>query len=190
MLINQIIKRVAGVNKIVVNDTFNRSNSTTTLGIDETGKAWDVLQGTWGIDGNAAYTTSTTGFSRAVINSEVSNCKITCTLKTINPISAATRIIFRSQDINNEWYLTTTTGGYEVGKRIAGSAGVQSSWGGTSTNGDIFKIFLEGSSIKIYLNESLIFNLTDSYLQDKTRHGICTFNSTVPRFDDFKVEVI
>lgn len=44
----------------VLTDTFNRANSTTSLGSTDTGQAWSVANGVWGISSNRAYLVSET----------------------------------------------------------------------------------------------------------------------------------
>jgi hypothetical protein len=187
MLLGEMIKRMA--NKVIVFDSFNRANNANSLGNADTGQAWQPLQGTWGIDNNAAYTTNTSGFARAVIDSGLSNCIVSCTLSTLSA-DGTTRFIFRQLGINNELYIGVVATGYEIDKRVTGSPTLLGSYSITPKSGDRLQVTLNGSNIKVYLNDILIFNVTETFNQNQTKHGLCVYNSSAARYDNFKVEAI
>lgn len=175
--------------KIIVLDGFNRANNNTSLGVSETGQAWQVLQGAWGIASNTAMSLTTTGFARVVIESGSSNCIISCTLSA--NYDGATRLIFRCTDANNEYVFNSSAGTYVLGKRVNGTYSIRGTYLYTPVNGDIIKVVLTDSNIKVYLNNNiLMFNVTDTFNQNATKHGLCSYNSNLPRWDDYRVEAL
>jgi len=164
---------------IVVKDSFNRANSTTSLGVAETGQTW-VTDGVWGIENNQAKYIRDN--SIAILNTGISDCIIS--VKNINKLEGS-GLVFRTT--GTDW-----DDGFDLQYRgsfislfrmdswaIIGEFPIQSY--------TTMKVELQGSSIKVYLDNVLKINITNTHNQTATRHGILT-GTVGSTFDDFLIE--
>lgn len=83
----------------VLSDGFDRANSTSTMGTAPTGQTWVPATGTWGIQSNRAYNTSSSSVT-TLIEAGVNNIDVSC---VINIASAGSLpgLVFRALDANN-----------------------------------------------------------------------------------------
>jgi hypothetical protein len=170
-----------------VYDSFNRTDNPTSIGTTETGHTW-TLNGTWGIISGQAYSTSTSGTIRATVNANISDAEAGVIFAVVTNDQ---RFIFRQLDTSNEWYVSANTvgGTYLVYKRVAGSLTVVSTINSVPNNGDAIKTILKGSNIKVYINDILGADITDSFNSTATIYGMRINDfSGVSRFDDFRVD--
>lgn len=176
------------VKRAIVSDGFNRPDSTNALGNTDTGNAWEIVSGDWGISGNAAYTSvASASTSLAVVESGVSDGELSVTISA-GITNARNRLIFRYTNVDNFLYVVTTTTGYALSKRQAGSISTIGNYDITLVNGDVLKVVMRGSSIKLYINGLLGIDATNTFNTTATMHGLGIYNSTLARFDNFKVE--
>ncbi|NRG30707.1 hypothetical protein [Niallia circulans] len=179
-------KGYAEVDKIIVYDSFDRANSNK-LGISDTGQTWQELSGSWGIIDNQAYLPSGGSNSRAAIESNVSDGQISVEQTTTAPGS---RILFRLTDITNHFSFQSESNHFRLyrfdssGTNLLGSNNTV-----IPKNNDVLKVILKDNSIKCYVNNELIFSVTDNFNKAATRHGLMA-NGTTARFDNFKVEAV
>jgi len=182
-LFNQNFKK----SNMLVYDSFNRTDNTTTLGKADSGQTWETWSGTWGIASNQAYISSGTSNSKVAIESGSSDCVIT--LKN-SLQSAGNRILFRGVETNNHYQFQTESSQFRIYKN---EGGVSTMLGSNSTiipsSGDILKVVLSGSSIKCFVNDNLVFDISNTFNQTSTKHGMM-LNNSVGRLDDFKVEAL
>ncbi|MBI2039871.1 S8 family serine peptidase [Candidatus Microgenomates bacterium] len=183
-------------------DTFTRANNPESLGTTEVGgKTWTTLSGRWGIDNNQAYTSDSCqdiipGYS--VVDWGKSDGILQVKLTT-NP--QGTRIPFRLSDTDNLYYVLTEprfpgdVPAYGLWKKVkpqgqpfALETFLTRSSGITPADGDIIKLQLNGSSIKVYANGNLIIDVSDNALSG-TKYGLGYFacGSPVSHFDDFLI---
>jgi len=184
------IGSVQRINKIIVSDGFNRSNSNTTMSDADTGQAWLYYNGTWGISNNQAYMATYTGGtaqSSAVVDSGVSNCTITVGIPVI---SGEARVVFRLTDATNLFQLKAYSNNYTLRRFVAGSSTNIASYSTTPANGDRIVIALNGSQITVYINGTKAFTVSDSFNQSATCHGIGGYGTASERYDNFTVEVL
>jgi hypothetical protein len=174
---------------VTINDTFNRADSTTTLGTTSDGTAtWSALRGTWGINTNQAYSSVPVPSSEnvAVLDLGSADGTIQVTLAAIN----ASGIAFRVQDANN-FLICRPAGGpgqlYTVYKYIAGSyTVVASGLGVAAANGDVLKVVMSGTTVTAYQNGTQIYTGTITNFSTQTQHGLnMGTNSTATRWDNF-----
>ena len=173
---------------IGVYDSFNRADANT-LGVADTGQSWLVDGGTFGIVSNMARPLSlTNSFARAVIDSGLSNCIVSVKINMTE--IADSRVLFRYIDSANHFFLHAVGSSYILYRRVSGATTNIGSINLTNNTKDDIKIALNGNNIKVYINNTLIFNITDSTYLTATKHGIAVYNTLTARFDDFKVEVL
>jgi hypothetical protein len=174
---------------VIFKDTFTDSNGTLltahTPDIPVGTNKWLSVSGVFSITGNQAYLSTHVGDNMTVYDTGVSDGDVQVTIAVTGSV---TRVFVRSSSNGqNCFMIQPTTGGYEMYKRTAGSWGLVGTTSGiTSTNGDVIKFTLSGSSIKLLVNGVEKLNPTDTFNQTATYHGIGSdnFNS---RWDDFTV---
>lgn len=166
----------------LVSDTFNRADSTTSLGTADTGQVWTVptTGAVWGISANRAYLTNTTAQSLAVVETGVADCTVSVTM----PVVGDAGLCFRVIDDNNNFVLTAS----QLYKRVAGSFTAVVTFS-TIVAGDRVSVVLSGATIVVKVNGADVASTTDTYNQTATRHGLRSHGATAPRFDDFTVAV-
>jgi hypothetical protein len=80
-------------------DTFNRTDTTNTLGVAESGQAWTILRSQWRINSNNASTTGTkTDYPLASIDAGFLDFELEA-----NELTPGTGVAFRVTDANNWW---------------------------------------------------------------------------------------
>lgn len=168
-------------------DDFNRADSSSSLGTpSDGGGAWTALVGTWGIASNTGYLATDAGDSQdvAVLDSGTSDVDVQVTLATL---TSTPGLILRAADSNNYLLLQTTTSGFTMYRRASGSFTGIGSWSGTTASGDVIKFQGNGTTVKAFHAGVERISVTESSGQTNTKHGIYSFVSTGPRFDDFSI---
>lgn len=175
--------------KVKVRDSFNRANSTTSLGVSDTGQVWTAIVGTWGINNNKAYDTSVTAQDEfAVVDSGLSDCIVKT--KVTYDSTGKVGLSFRESDANNVFICFLATGNLFLGRKVAGTWTQLASIVVGVVNGtyDVM-IVLKGSRIQAYLDGAKKIDVTDTNFNAQTKHGIFkNSTSTNERFDEFFVE--
>ncbi len=171
-----------------ITDSFNRADSTTTLGNADTGQAWTNAVGVLGISSNQAYRVS------AVSNEAVALLD-TGTAEQIvkgTPISGITNrivgLIGRATDSNN-FYICLTDGSSvgQLYKKVSGSFTQLGSNFALITG--VMELRCQGSTISVYDDGVLVASETDTSLTTGTQAGFrISGSSATPRLDDFSVE--
>ncbi|MBI2020056.1 prepilin-type N-terminal cleavage/methylation domain-containing protein [Candidatus Daviesbacteria bacterium] len=170
----------------LVSDSFNRTNSNS-LGNTDTGQPWIIARGEWGISGNSAYPVNgcpAPGF--AVVDAGISDATIKITL-SVNLQDAG--IPFRFVDSNNTYSIDRMGGSpayYRISKKVGGAVTQLAATSIAPADGDNLKIVLDGTNIKLYVNETLAASAVDNSLNG-TKFGIGTWCNGSIRFDDFSV---
>ena len=116
--------------KLRVSDSFNRGNSTTTMGTADTGQAWGYFVGTWGISSNRAYCVSDANARGARISTGLLNAKVQCGMYgEINSLvtNRVPNLIFHYGDSNNFLYARVFNGNAELYKYDGGAASLLAS---------------------------------------------------------------
>jgi len=172
--------------KAVVSDTFDRADSTTTLGSADTGQAWTANVGTWGIASNLGYVAAGAGQNVASLESSNADCDVTVTESTA---ASATGLVFRLSNGTNHLLTNSQSNGQHLYKNVNGYTDLAT--GGTVelANGDTLKAVLSGSSVIIQLNGTQIISVTETTFQTNTKHGLRSNGATAVRFNNFKVEI-
>jgi hypothetical protein len=167
-------------------DSFNRADSSTTLGNLDTGQAWAVLSGTWGISSNTAYQSAGGTQNVAVVDVGSANFDATIVISTVG---ADGGFVCRATDDNNYLLVTLGTGGGWVYKRVAGSFSYAGS--GTATtpaiaNGDVVRIIGVGDAIRVIVNDAVVAGVIESFNNTATKVGLRDYASS-QRVDSFTV---
>ena len=169
-----------------VSDTFNRANSTTGIGTADSGQTWEALTGVNGISSNEAYGVSfDSNFARSIIDSGLSDFTLTCDI-TKGSSSWAPRLIFRVTDNNNMIGVSLPNGQITLYKRVGGAyisiASVESSMP-TAT----YKIVCNGTSVKVYVDDVIVFDEVITDFTSVTKHGISVYLDDTVRYNNFVV---
>lgn len=175
-----------GASGPLVSDSFDRADSTTTMGDADTGQTWTPqTSDTWGIDSNEAYCVSGATASQAVttVDAGVSDCVVEVTMV----VSDDSGLCWRCVDNDNYWISNISS----VYKRVGGSLTSLGSFStGLNNDGDVLRVHVEGTAHTFYVNDVEALSTTDSTHQSATKHGLRIHTETVPRWDDFTVEAL
>lgn len=173
---------------IVVTDSFGRANNASSLGITDTGHPWEVLAGTWGISGGAAYLPLVTTHNLAVVETSNSDGVVSVTLAAID---YRQRLIVRATDASNYLFAQANEAGtVELFRCQAGSfTSLATAAAHTWAAGDVLAVVLQGSSIKVRVNGVQLLAATSTFNQSATKHGIggTAAAQTNARWDNFNV---
>lgn len=170
-------------------DTFNRGNSTTTLG-----DPWIAVQGTWGVNGSAAYLAAGIGnpFATdvAMINTSTANGRVQATIGLAGTPSDNHGILFRGSNIFNflSLVMSTTFGGWVLRSTVGGVTSTVANIVGPWTVGTVIAIEYSGTSISVYFNGALTTSgvKTTALNQTGTYAGLVAPDaSTLMRWDSF-----
>lgn len=187
---------------ILIQDSFNRANSTAGLGVADTGQSWLYIGDagtTYGILDGQVYRTGTTDPRSSHVYQKVNskNYKVTLTISLIG--SASSRLWFRKESatgyagyliVNSaaQWRLAKydSSGSYTVIGQVCSEMDGDKLTVETREDGFIkIEIYRADSS----LGGSLEFTDTFSVLETENYIAVGT-NSTNPRWDNFIVEAI
>lgn len=165
---------------VIVKDSFNRANSNN-IGVTETGQPWTTDAG-WQISSNQLRFSSG-DYSMALVNAGVSDCIIS--VKNINKFNES-GLSFRTTNL--EW-----DNGFSLQQE--GNNIVLFRMGTWNVLADVpagqaytaIKVELQGAFIKVYLDATLIINISNTHNQTATFHGI-TSGTVGSIFDDFLIE--
>lgn len=176
---NHIIQAKNTLYPWVLCDTFTRADSTTELGVADSGQTWTALTGVLGISNNQAYQ-PTGANSRSVIDLGVANYFFSLRVPTLG---TAGFLNFRVSDNINLWRFGYSGNGMMVQKIVAGSVTTITGLFGKPAANDTLGVECIGDTIKIFVNGKLITTINDSFNNTATKVGINIDNATT-RFDN------
>lgn len=174
---------------ITITDSFDRTDSSTTLGNTDTGEAWQTWGGTWGIETNRARLVGTSpsppaGTINRIAYLETGSPDGTLQV-TIALQATGLRIPFRAADDANLLWVFPNTTGYELWKTEAGSATELIETTVVPAAGDVVTVAFKGSLIVVKVNGTSILTWASEFNKTATRHGLLSINVNSGRFDDF-----
>lgn len=183
------VTAVANITASYSTDTFNRANSTTTLGSTDGGtvSAWTAQVNTWGINTNTAYI-PTTGNAIATIPGSADFEEVSVTVSTW-PAATEAWINFRYTDTNNRWrWGGTLADDARLEKVVAGVVtSIDADPSGNDfvlAQGDKLTARAHGSVIEVFINDVLALCVSDTFNESSTLVGMQTDTNSV-RLDNF-----
>lgn len=172
---------------VIVKDSFNRPNNTTTLGVAETGQPWVVDGiGTWGISNNTAYAIRSTWNYAVYLNAGVSD-NLSFEIKYATAAEQA-QLVWRYRDTNNNFTFQDGV----LYKILNGDEFIL----GTTVipiHGDVIKIELIGNKHTLYINGIKRIEAFSEDLMNETKFGFGTNYTAAARqirFDDFLIQTL
>lgn len=170
---------------LLVSDTFTRADSTTTMGVTDTGQAWNVSGGTWGISGNQAY--SATNGGQALVDAGQPVGKASVTLGGTMP-SPGQSIGFRfrwvSSDVHYEVYVNGS-GEAVIDQYNFGAANVATSTGAGFVTGDTLTVLDDGATLTVQRNGVTKLTYATTVAASASQLGLAVFGYGTGRFDNF-----
>lgn len=169
-------------------DTFDRSNNASSLGTpSDGGSAW-VTSDTWGIVGNAAYNAGANSQSTAVLESSLSDVTIQVTMATVSGVGAGA-ISARWTDASNYLlvHIAPSSNVVALFKNVAGSFTLLGSISVVVSDGDVFSLICNGSTLTVKQNGITRITATDSFNLTATKHGLRSDSNSAGRFNDFSI---
>lgn len=174
---------------VTITDSFNRADSTLTLGNADTGQAWVAVDGTWGIDANQAYLVADGPGTRNVAVIDCGAADGSVQVKGSVLTVAGLNVDVRVTDAANYVFLTYTGGTtVTLNKFVAGATtAIASNSAVTVATGDVFRVEMSGANYTVKQNGVTIITGTDATFQTVTKHGIGQGVAPTAniRFDDF-----
>jgi hypothetical protein len=176
---------------IIVQDSFNRVDSTSSLGNAETGQAWSIVgEATAGITNNQAYFSSLSGTANyrfAVVDTGVQEYEVELKITDLVNIS---NVCFRVLSLTDFFMVRYNSSGakYELYKRVANVFTLLGSYSGAAVN-DVIKVSnYSNGQIDVYINGVLRITATDTDLITNTNCGFGNYSDFGSgKFDDFMV---
>lgn len=171
----------------IVYDSFNRADSATSLGVSDSGHAWSVLSGVWGISTSRAYAPTFAGPQTiAVIDTGKADAVIDVRFGTV---SGSMGLAFRMTDATNG-FVTNATGLF---KFESGSLDASTNFAATFIEGDTMRVVCSGTTITVYRQAGstgpfvqMAQRTGQTFNQAATKHGLRSSVSG-SRLDDFRV---
>jgi hypothetical protein len=180
----------------IASDTFTRADNPTVLGSTEVGGlAWVQPAGNYGIIGNQLYQSSALTNKIAVVNAGVADCTITVTIPVWDSTLASkgAGIAFRSTagaTLDYLEFIPDNGTGFQLAKAVAGAYTNLATGAFTPVNGDVMKVILLGTSIRVLQNGVQVVAVTDATGLTNTYHGVCMgIGSSLGRWDNFSITV-
>jgi hypothetical protein len=185
---------------IIIQDSFNRADSTTSLGVADSGQTWQVGgTATFGVIGNQGYAATSTQDNTGAyipISNTIKDYKATITVPTIqtsttNFFRFYPRVAFGTllYYLAIEAYST----GYRISKRTStGTTSIVATSTVIPVSGDTIRVDNKASGqMDVYINGTLIITATDNYMMDLS-YGVGFGGKQSPtyRVDNFLVETI
>ncbi|MEH7251895.1 hypothetical protein V7111_07195 [Neobacillus niacini] len=171
---------------IVVQATFTGVNSTNVLGVADTGQTWEAVRGTFGIDSNQSYESGNTYDAIAVVESRVSNGKVSLNVFRSGGEPA---LYFRFANYQNNFHVFTDGGGVYLNRKLSGGTTRLANAFLTLNQGDKIEAIFNDNSIIINVNNIEVINTTDENMLTNTKHGFGNVgNNTLNRYDNFVIE--
>lgn len=166
----------------LLQDNFDRANSTNVPGAPQIGGPYTARVGTWGINTNGLYTSVSTAKSTLTFPASVDvDFQAKATLVT----GARVGLVVRWVDNNNFWMASKDNNAWQLAHY---SGGVYSNVaaGPTWVTGDLVRIVAVGRMLYLYVNGKLAAQVEDSFYASAT--AICGFHmdaaSASYRWDD------
>jgi hypothetical protein len=188
---------VAISDQAVISDSFDRANSTTSLGSTDTGQTWSVpldylgAQPVFGITGNLAYpVTNTNNRAWALVDAGFADHMIQAKV-TFTAATAVFGLAVASDATGNTASYTTNLSG--LAKWVNGTASTLLTFPTGVLTGDTVRVTRKGDTISVYIQPGSTgaFNLQGT-VTDAANHGTrvglnARATWTTARWDDFRV---
>lgn len=147
-------------------DTFDRADSTTTLG-----SYWSALSGTWGIGTNKAY--AVTGASHNFVTHDAETPDVTMTVTVGGSSGGQMGLCFRVTSTGNCYALNFNAGAnITVQKVVSGTFTTVGTVAGFAATSDVMTLTCKGSQITVKKNGSTVLDFADSTWLTATQHGL------------------
>lgn len=165
---------------IYLQDDFNRANSATVPGPPVVGGPYTASVGTWGVNGNALYTSVATSGS-VLTAPAAADIDVSATNTVLGATSQG--LLFRVLDATNFWYWGISSGTVILQRRVAGVAvNLFSAVGGAA--GDTFRAIAKGDDIWVYYNGKHVIHINDPQFNTQNKVGFWVNSTTAARWDN------
>lgn len=177
-----------------ITDSFDRANSTTTLGNADTGETWlqenfSTGTGNLGIISNQAYRPAGTGqHLYGTVDMGTPNGQAEVTIVSNGFYNG---VVGRYTNADNHYLVMNAINtGVDIWKQVAGIyTQIATTTPGISTSGALLGIVCRGSTINALVNGSVVLTVTDTSLTTGNRWGIDHYDGgTAPKFDNFQAK--
>ena len=172
---------------VVQSDSFDRANSTSTLGsasvVTNGFGSWTVYGATYGISSNQGYKVSAQTGSVAVVESYATDATVSLKF-AVNTVNS--KLVFRFVGYSSYLAVVNNTTNYLIIKRNLGTTTTLGTINVTPANGDVISVALSGSSITAKINGANSTTVTETLNMNESMYGFGLDDNTA-RVDDFVV---
>lgn len=181
----------------IISDTFSRADNPSSLGTTETGQAWEIVGGTWGITNGTMYKSAggATTRAHAVVDWGSADMSVTVQIPTLGDPPGYPCLVGRFADEGNGYFVQLNPSPGTLTRRVGGANTVVISNSGTTVAGDVMKLSIReqggGTVLTVYRNGVQVGTYTDTAVGRPagTRAGVFSFGVyRDARFDNFTVE--
>lgn len=177
---------------ILLQDNFDRANSTTSLGSPQVGGPYTVRSGTWGILDNKAYQPS--GASGATVTFPAAvDVDLQFALGVGPAFSTQPSAVFRYADLNNHWVLHSRSSSNRGALYICSGGSytkMTPDFDYSSNPGDILRVVAFGPKIRTYVNgvDRHIEVIDPLYGNGASMAGLRSMSSGAGQWDNLLVQ--
>lgn len=163
---------------VIVTDSFDRANSTTNVGSADTGQAWQVVSGAWGISSNRAYVSTAVEANIILQDMGSGSYDISCDVEFYTSRNGG--LVVRGQDANNWITLTVKNTGLSLERKVSGAWAAIGSYSFTPSNGATHTIraVVTPTQITCYMDGTQRLNYSNSDLNTLTKTGLVQHSTT------------
>lgn len=167
---------------VLLQDNFDRANSTTVLGSPQVGPASSVVAGAMGISSNQAYAATAPGV--AVYNLGTPDVELSCNCSVLTTANAAA-LVLGYVSVTDFWYVAFYSDRTDLWRStVGGFATMASSYvKPTSGAGALVTAHHKDGIIRAYVDGVLVLRYALDAPLTSTSHGIRS-NAATPRFDN------
>lgn len=170
----------------LVSDSFDRADSTS-LGMADTGQAWEGVAAEFGVIGNEAYKHSG-ATNPAAVEAGATNVYVSTNIRF--PEGRAGGIALRYMNNSNYMYVQMFVDRIELFKRT--SAGyerlAQASFPVKQNVVYLLETIVSGITYDVRVDGVTYLTVTEPFQEGMTKHGLVGSPSNNPRWDSFRVE--
>lgn len=177
---------------LLAHDSFDRANSSSTLGATSGEGSlgalnWTAQLGTWGVSSNQAYCPTLDGGTlNGIATIDVGTGDVDVTVTTSVADTGSQGIILRYVDANNHVRMIGDNTQCSLSKTVAGSpVGIISNFGACQS-GTVLRVQAVGTEYRVYIDGELKGTATDSSFTTATKVGM-RVSGTGEKFNEFSV---
>jgi YD repeat-containing protein len=179
------IASFAAAGNIDVESFTNQPNSTSNLGLTDSGSDWQQLTGTWGVSNGSAYLSTAAGNGNLAVTNGAPDGTFDVNMTSVQ---AGSGLVFRVADKNNFWRVVadTTTSTWKLIKRVDGADTVMASQSITCADNH-YQLRLADANISFGCDQAGALQTSDPAFANQTQVGLYGESAGSTRWDHLRL---